>query len=191
MWYAPEEDEQDEIDFHSASFGNIQPCFGHFTQLKSLSLLNLWGDMAPWPACIAELLVRNRHLEQLSLSISEDAIARAEYDPDLDPDERPTFLLFEDICHIYRQTSELSPLALRTLRLGDGIHFPDAERLRGVVDVAVLEDIFIYNGSVLPSPHPPSLLLKRRETWVSVLFTCAQFFFVFGYYLFWARAHVG
>lgn len=92
------------------------------------------------------------NLEHLSLSISEDANDRAFMqasmrDTAFGPDERSSYLLFEDVCEGYRRFPE-RPLALRTLRLGERIHFPQLDILRGVVNTTTLQDIFIYNGFV-------------------------------------------
>lgn len=147
MYNLREEDNPEELEVHKASFGNIQQYLTRFKNLQRLNLLNLWGDIEPWKKCITEMLVQNKSLAHLGLSIGEDANERAMLDHQT-PYSLEPYLLFEDVCEGYKRRVSQRPLALRTLRLGDGIHFPEAEILDGAVNMGTLEDIYIYNGSV-------------------------------------------
>ncbi len=135
-----------EFELDRVAFGSIPKHLTQFRNLQKLTLLELYGDIPTWSKCITEMLVHNTALEHISLSISDEALEQATIDEPA-VTSRPSFLLFEDICKGYKKVSN-TILALKTLRLGAGIHFPVPAVLAGAVDATTLQDIFIYNRLV-------------------------------------------
>lgn len=116
-----------------------------FENLRRLTLNGLWGTARKWEKDICNILLKNSNLVHLTLSFNTEAIQ--------DPDNMQPF--FARLCAQYGSKTE-TPLRLKTLRLGDGIEFPDVKILKKLLEPALLEDIYINNRAPEPRDRDPS-----------------------------------
>ncbi|KAJ6788097.1 hypothetical protein PWT90_05050 [Aphanocladium album] len=135
-------DEQPEIwAQHGALFGTPQPHFGALSNLTSLSLLDMFGDLQPLSEAIARVLAQSLGMERLCLSIGETCYERTiSFDTGYDD----LYEFTDRLCDIYAaQTSQR--LLLRELNMGTFVAFPSLKCLDKLTNLEVLEEIGIYN----------------------------------------------
>lgn len=126
---------------HGAAFGSPQPHFAALSNLTSLALLDMFGDLRPWSEAIARVLVHSPGMQRLSLSIAEACYERIiSFEGGYDD----LYEFTDRICEMYAaQTSQR--LMLKKLDMGTFTAFPSLECLDKLTDLDVLEHINIYN----------------------------------------------
>lgn len=122
-------------------------CLPQFKNLRSLSVVDIMGDLGEWEDTIVHVLVTNPQLEHLRLSICE--VANNCYDEAVGAEEYEG-KLFWGVCFLYAKRQDIK-LKLKTLELGAGLAFPCREILLTLTEVEYLEVIYIYNEFVLSS----------------------------------------
>lgn len=151
------EADYDTFPERSSEFRGLATRPQPFGNLQILRLHNIWGDITSWHGFLAKVLNTNKRLQYLSLTLAEDTRDRIE-----NSGRCNTF--FDDICRGYIELDcpdqQQSKLGLKSLRLHGPIVFSRVETLTEVINLAVLEDVYICTD-----PHvfdifyiPPGLL---------------------------------
>ena len=130
------------------AFGDVASCFSQFQNLRKLALLNIWGDLIQWRTAIVDVLQQSPRLQSLALAIGEGTVESCQRRGDAIPvrqvQERSYYRFLYGICEQSRERG-LQPLSLHSLRLGNGIGFPDFSCLSHLLDLTKMKDIHIYN----------------------------------------------
>lgn len=126
---------------HGPLFGRPQLHLRALSNLTSLALVEMFGDLPPWQEAIANILSQSPNLQSLTLSFSYATYERT-LTLDSGPHQLQTFT--DGLCDIYAAKTK-HRLRLKRLKFDDYIHCPSLECIEKVLDLSVLEEVFIFN----------------------------------------------
>ena len=149
-------------------FHESQPIFSQkdlssFSNLSTLEVTNLYGDIQALRSNLVQVLIRSPNLRTLGLSLSISTTQRLRGGGSVDDIQQYVGfmnLLCEDFV-----TSGVEPLKLRKLTLGlSVVAFGQGHHLTGLTDLKHLEDVYVYNedpGDVFPYSE-----YEHAMTWI-------------------------
>ncbi|CEJ94944.1 hypothetical protein VHEMI10448 [[Torrubiella] hemipterigena] len=126
---------------HGPLFGRPQLHLRALSNLTSLALVEMFGDLPPWQEAIANILSQSPNLQSLIISLNLATYERA-LTLDSGPHQLQTFT--DGLCDIYA-TKTKHRLRLKRLRLDAYIYCPSLECIEKVLDLSALEEVFIFN----------------------------------------------
>jgi len=121
-----------------------QQDFPEFTNLRDLSLRNLYGDILTWTEQIVKVMRNSPQLRILGLGLSRAIIIRMVHNWPQEWNKAMHWHFFTQICDGFAGTGAL-PLSLKSLRCGRGFWPSYGDSVGKLTDYVSLEEVSIHN----------------------------------------------